>query len=79
MYFVKVSVLSSLISSAIISPLLVMMIEPNIDAERFFTYVLPTFIPSYSCLLFVKICAGIANKIVKMIITINDGIKVGKT
>jgi hypothetical protein len=45
MYFVKVSLFSSLISSAITPPLLVMMIESNIDAERFFTYVLPTFIP----------------------------------
>jgi uncharacterized membrane protein YadS len=25
----------------------VMMIEPNIDAERFFTYVLPVFIVSF--------------------------------
>jgi uncharacterized membrane protein YadS len=47
MYFVKVSLFSSLISSAITPPLLVMMIESNIDAERFFTYVLPTFIPSF--------------------------------
>ncbi len=47
MYFVKVSLFSSLISSAIIPPLFVMMIDPNIDAERFFTYVLPVFIVSF--------------------------------
>ncbi len=47
MYFVKVSLFSSLISSAIIPPLFVMMIDPNIDAERFFTYVLPAFIVSF--------------------------------
>ncbi|SSC10634.1 hypothetical protein BPUTSESOX_781 [uncultured Gammaproteobacteria bacterium] len=47
MYFVKVSLFSSLISSATIPPLFVMMIEPNIDAERFFTYVLPVFIVSF--------------------------------
>ncbi|VVM25098.1 hypothetical protein BSPWISOXPB_3131 [uncultured Gammaproteobacteria bacterium] len=47
MYFVKVSIFSSLISSAIIPPLFVMMIELNIDVESFFINVLPVFIPSF--------------------------------
>jgi hypothetical protein len=34
---------------------------------------------THLAILFVKICTGIANKIVKIIITINDGIKTGKT
>ncbi|VVM25158.1 hypothetical protein BSPWISOXPB_5129 [uncultured Gammaproteobacteria bacterium] len=48
MYFVKVSIFSSLISSAIIPPLFVMMIELNIDVESFFINVLPFYSIVYS-------------------------------